>query len=77
MLSMTLWLLLVLVPLQFFLGDAHGLNTLQYQPAKLAAIEGDWDTHRRDPLTLFAIPDEKARANATTRSNSRISAASL
>ena len=41
MLSMTLWLLTVLVPLQIFLGDAHGLNTLEYQPAKLAAIEGD------------------------------------
>ncbi len=39
MLSMTLWLLTVLVPLQFLLGDAHGLNTLEYQPAKLAAIE--------------------------------------
>ena len=39
MLSMTLWLLTVLVPLQFLLGDAHGLNTLEHQPAKLAAIE--------------------------------------
>ena len=44
MLSMTLWLLLVLVPLQIFLGDLHGLNTLEYQPAKLAAIEARWDT---------------------------------
>ncbi len=60
MLSMTLWLLTVLVPLQFFLGDAHGLNTLKYQPAKLAAIEGLWETHGRVPLNLFAIPDEKA-----------------
>ena len=47
MLSMTLWLLTVLVPLQFFLGDAHGLNTREYQPAKLAAIEAIWDTHSR------------------------------
>ena len=47
MLSMTLWLLTVLVPLQFFLGDAHGLNTLEHQPAKLAAIEAIWDTHSR------------------------------
>src|SRR5271170_7557261 len=45
MLSMTLWLLTVLVPLQFLLGDAHGLNTLEHQPAKLAAIEALWDTH--------------------------------
>jgi len=60
MLSMTLWLLTVLVPLQFLLGDAHGLNTLKYQPAKLAAIEALWDTNSRVPLNLFAIPDEKA-----------------
>ena len=63
MLSMTLWLLTVLVPLQFFLGDAHGLNTLEHQPAKLAAIEAIWDTHKRVALNLFAIPDEKAETN--------------
>jgi cytochrome bd ubiquinol oxidase subunit I len=63
MLSMTLWLLTVLVPLQFFLGDAHGLNTREYQPAKLAAIEAIWDTHSRVALNLFAIPDEKAETN--------------
>ena len=44
MLSTTLWMLLVLVPLQIFLGDAHGLNTLEHQPTKLAAIEARWDT---------------------------------
>ena len=44
MLSMTLWLLTVLVPLQILLGDPHGLNTLEHQPAKLAAIEALWDT---------------------------------
>lgn len=63
MLSMTLWLLTVLVPLQMFIGDQQGLNTLQYQPAKLAAIEGDWDTGRRLPLILFAIPDQKNETN--------------
>ena len=63
MLSMTLWLLTVLVPLQFFLGDAHGLNTLEHQPAKLAAIEAIWETHARVPLNLFAIPDEKAETD--------------
>jgi cytochrome bd ubiquinol oxidase subunit I len=63
MLSMTLWLLTVLVPLQIFLGDHHGLNTLEYQPAKLAAIEARWETGRRIPLTLFAIPDEKTESN--------------
>ncbi|MHB8528744.1 MAG: cytochrome ubiquinol oxidase subunit I [Caulobacteraceae bacterium] len=63
MLSATLWLLLALVPLQMLLGDAHGLNTLKYQPAKLAAIEARWQTGRRVPLTLFAIPDQTAEAN--------------
>jgi cytochrome bd ubiquinol oxidase subunit I len=63
MLSMTLSLLTVLVPLQIFLGDAHGLNTIEYQPAKLAAIEAHWDTGRRVGLNLFAIPDEKAETN--------------
>ncbi len=63
MLSMTLWLLTVLVPLQIFLGDQHGLNTLEHQPAKLAAIEAHWETGRRIPLALFAIPDEKTESN--------------
>lgn len=63
MLSMALWLLTVLVPLQIFLGDQHGLNTLEYQPAKLAAIEARWETGRSVPLTLFAIPDEKTETN--------------
>lgn len=63
MLSMTFWLLTALVPLQIVLGDLHGLNTLQYQPAKLAAIEGHWIPESRAPLTLFAIPDEKQERN--------------
>lgn len=62
-LSMTLWLLTVLVPLQIFLGDLHGLNTLQHQPAKLAAIEAHWDAERHAPLTLFAIPDQQGERN--------------
>jgi cytochrome d ubiquinol oxidase subunit I len=63
MLSMTLWLLTALVPLQILLGDLHGLNTLEQQPAKLAAIEAHWDTESRAPLNLFAIPDEKNETN--------------
>ena len=63
MLSMTLWLLTALVPLQIVLGDQQGLNTLAYQPAKLAAIEARWDTVSRAPLTLFAIPDQTAEMN--------------
>jgi cytochrome d ubiquinol oxidase subunit I len=63
MLSMTLWLLTVLVPLQVILGDLHGLNTLEYQPAKLAAIEAHWNREAHAPLALFALPDEKAQTN--------------
>jgi cytochrome d ubiquinol oxidase subunit I len=63
MLSMALWLLTVLVPLQMLIGDLHGLNTREHQPAKLAAIEARWDTERRVPLTLFAIPSDKAERN--------------
>jgi cytochrome d ubiquinol oxidase subunit I len=63
MLSMTLWLLSVLVPLQIFLGDAHGLNTEKYQPAKLAAIEAIWSTGSRVPLNLFALPDDAEATN--------------
>jgi cytochrome d ubiquinol oxidase subunit I len=63
MFSMTAWFLTIFVPLQVVLGDMHGLNTLQYQPAKLAAIEAHWNPERRAALTLFAIPDQKAETN--------------
>ncbi len=63
MFSMTLWLLTALIPLQIVLGDLHGLNTLKYQPAKLAAIEAHWTTEKRAPLLLFALPDEKNEVN--------------
>lgn len=63
MFSMTLWLLTILVPLQIFLGDLHGLNTFKYQPAKLAAIEAHWSPEKRAPLILFALPDEKNETN--------------
>jgi cytochrome d ubiquinol oxidase subunit I len=49
----------VAMPLQFLAGDAHGLNTLEHQPAKIAAIEGIWHTEKGAPLTLFGWPDEK------------------
>jgi cytochrome d ubiquinol oxidase subunit I len=60
MIRMALDLLIILVPLQMFLGDQHGLNTLEHQPAKLAAIEGRYDTAEPTPLTLFGIPDDAA-----------------
>ncbi len=49
----------IAMPLQFLVGDAHGLNTLHHQPAKIAAIEGIWHTEKGAPLTLFGWPDEK------------------
>jgi cytochrome d ubiquinol oxidase subunit I len=50
----------VLAPLQILLGDLHGLNTLEHQPAKIAAIEGLWETQSGAPLTLIGVPDEDA-----------------
>jgi cytochrome bd ubiquinol oxidase subunit I len=60
MLSMTLWLLTVLVPLQILIGDLHGLNTFQHQPAKIAAMEGHWETRAGAPLILVGWPDGDA-----------------
>ncbi len=53
----------VLVPVQIFVGDQHGLNTLEHQPAKIAAIEALWHTERGAPLVLFAVPNEEQRRN--------------
>jgi cytochrome d ubiquinol oxidase subunit I len=53
----------ILVPLQIVVGDLHGLNTLQHQPQKVAAMEGIWQTQRGAPLLLFAWPDEGTRSN--------------
>ena len=50
----------IAMPLQFLAGDMHGLNTLEHQPAKIAALEGIWHTEKSAPLTLFGIPDEAA-----------------
>ena len=50
----------LIAPVQIFVGDLHGLNTLEHQPAKIAAMEGIWETERGAPLTLFGIPDEEA-----------------
>jgi len=53
----------VLIPLQIVVGDQHGLNTLEHQPQKVAAMEGLWRTTRGAPLLLFAIPDGAVREN--------------
>jgi cytochrome d ubiquinol oxidase subunit I len=57
------WLGALLIPVQIFMGDLHGLNTLEHQPQKVAAMEGNWETGPNKPLILFAIPDEAAREN--------------
>lgn len=63
MLSMAMWMLLAAAPLQAMIGDQHGLNTLEHQPAKLAAIEGHWEHGPEGegvPLILFGLPDMAA-----------------
>ena len=52
-----------LIPVQIWVGDMHGLNTLHYQPAKLAAMEGIWETQQGVPAVLFAIPDQATQSN--------------
>ena len=52
-----------LAPLQIFVGDMHGLNTLEHQPAKIAAVEAIWNTGKGVPLVLFAVPNEEKRRN--------------
>ena len=66
MLSMAMWMLLLVAPLQAVVGDFHGLNTLEHQPAKIAAMEGHWENKPGEgvPLTLFGWPD---MARAETR----------
>ncbi len=59
--SMALWILLLFTPIQIAVGDAHGLNTRDYQPAKLAAIEGLWETEKGGTsMTLVGLPDMQA-----------------
>jgi len=64
--SMAMWMILIAAPVQIALGDAHGLNTLRYQPAKIAAIEGHWQNTPGEsvPLTLVGLPDMRSE---TTR----------
>ncbi len=64
MFSMAMWMALIVAPLQVIVGDLHGLNTLHHQPAKVAAMEGHYETRRGAPLILFGMPDDVAE---TTR----------
>jgi cytochrome d ubiquinol oxidase subunit I len=65
MFSMAMWMMVAVAPIQAFVGDQHGLNTLKYQPAKIAALEGHWQNEGNEalPLLLFAIPDMDAERN--------------
>jgi cytochrome d ubiquinol oxidase subunit I len=63
MLRMAIGMLAALGPLQLFIGDQHGLNTLEYQPMKIAAVEAHWDGSKPGALVLFAWPDEKTETN--------------
>lgn len=63
MLGMAMLMAIFVTPLQVFIGDAHGLNTLQYQPRKIAAIEAIWETQKGAALTFFAWPNEKEEKN--------------
>jgi cytochrome bd ubiquinol oxidase subunit I len=57
MFSMAMWMAAIVAPLQIFAGDLHGLNTLEHQPRKVAAMEGHFETQRGAPLILFGIPN--------------------
>jgi cytochrome d ubiquinol oxidase subunit I len=61
MLSMALWMIVIVAPIQIIVGDFHGLNTLEHQPAKVAAMEGHYESHDGAPLILFGIPDDDAK----------------
>jgi cytochrome bd ubiquinol oxidase subunit I len=63
MLRMAVGFAAIVAPLQLFIGDQHGLNTLKHQPSKIAAIEAHWDGSTPAELVLFAWPDEKAETN--------------
>jgi cytochrome d ubiquinol oxidase subunit I len=63
MIAMGVLLASVLVPVQAVMGDLHGLNTLEHQPQKLAAIEGIWESGPGQPAHLFAIPDDEREMN--------------
>lgn len=62
-LSMSLWLVLIIAPLQLLVGDLHGISSFKSQPTKVAAMEANWERGTGVPLILFAIPDQKNEKN--------------
>ncbi|RTZ14221.1 cytochrome ubiquinol oxidase subunit I [Vibrio aquaticus] len=61
MFSMAMWMAAIVTPIQIVAGDFHGLNTLEHQPAKIAAMEGHFQSHKGAPLILFGIPNEETQ----------------
>ena len=74
MFSMAMWMAVAVAPAQIIMGDIHGLNTLHNQPAKIAAMEGDWESRPGSPLVLFAIPDMANERNSFEVSIPRLGA---
>ena len=65
MFSMAMWMAALVAPVQIFVGDQHGLNTLEHQPAKVMAMEGHYQSHPHGaPLILFGVPDDTAQRMA-------------
>jgi cytochrome d ubiquinol oxidase subunit I len=63
MFSMAMWMAALVAPVQIFVGDLHGLNTLEHQPAKVMAMEGHYESHPRGaPLILFGVPDDESQS---------------
>ncbi|MBY4650540.1 cytochrome ubiquinol oxidase subunit I [Vibrio alginolyticus] len=61
MFSMAMWMAAIVTPIQIVAGDMHGLNTLEHQPAKVAAMEGHYESHQGAPLILFGIPNDEEK----------------
>jgi cytochrome d ubiquinol oxidase subunit I len=60
MFSMAMWMAAIVVPIQIFAGDLHGINTLEHQPAKVMAMEGHYESHAEGaPLYLFGVPNDE------------------
>ena len=74
MFSMAMWMAVIVAPLQIAAGDIHGLNTLEHQPAKIAAMEGDYESEKGSPLILFGIPDDQGEVTRYQISIPKLSA---
>ena len=61
--QVAIWVVALLIPVQIVVGDLHGLNTLVHQPAKIAAMEGIWQTEKGAPAVLFGVPDASTQSN--------------